>query len=147
MIADPDRIKQMIWNLLSNALKFTPPSGHIDIRLARIGDTLKLEISDTGAGIDPEFLPYVFDRFRQEDGSCSRTHGGLGIGLAIVRHLIESHGGHVEAISAGRGKGACFVLHCPRSMSLKSIDQIPLGVATAASRPSSPARSREEASL
>jgi PAS domain S-box-containing protein len=130
MFADADRIKQIIWNLLSNALKFTPPSGHVDVRFAGSGDALRLEISDTGAGIDPTFLPHVFDRFRQEDGSCSRTHGGLGIGLAIVRHLIESHGGRVEATSAGRGQGACFVLHCPRSMSLKSVDQISSNAAT-----------------
>ncbi|MCA1631732.1 MAG: GAF domain-containing sensor histidine kinase [Acidobacteria bacterium] len=110
---DPDRIQQIVWNLLSNAVKFTPEGGRVEVRLARVGAHAELTVSDTGVGIAPEFIPYVFDRFRQADPSPTRAHGGLGIGLAIVRHLAELHGGEVSAESAGEGHGATFRLRLP----------------------------------
>jgi CheY-like chemotaxis protein len=103
----------VIWNLLSNALKFTPRGGRIDIALARAGSDLKVVVSDTGEGIDPEFLPYIFERFRQADSSAKRVHGGLGLGLSIVRSLVEMHGGEVRAASDGKGKGATFTVSIP----------------------------------
>jgi signal transduction histidine kinase/ActR/RegA family two-component response regulator len=106
--ADSARMQQVIWNLLSNAVKFTPRGGKIFIRLERTGSNIKITVRDTGKGIDPEFLPWVFDRFRQGDSSTTRTFGGLGLGLAIVRHLVELHGGTVSAESEGVGKGATF---------------------------------------
>jgi PAS domain S-box-containing protein len=110
---DPDRLQQIVWNLLSNAVKFTPEGGRVEVRLARVGSHAELTVSDTGVGIAPEFIPYVFDRFRQADPSPTRAHGGLGIGLAIVRHLAELHGGEVSAESAGEGHGATFRLRLP----------------------------------
>ncbi|MBV9210441.1 MAG: PAS domain S-box protein, partial [Acidobacteria bacterium] len=123
---DPARLQQVIWNLLSNAIKFTPKGGQVDIRLARRGSLSRITLSDTGIGIAPEFLPYVFDRFRQADGSISRRHGGLGLGLAIVRHLVELHGGTVRAESLGEGQGATFTIEFPflasRSAAVKLIE-------------------------
>jgi signal transduction histidine kinase/DNA-binding response OmpR family regulator len=113
---DPHRLQQMIWNLLTNAVKFTPPDGHVEIKLEQISDAVKITISDTGQGISPEFLPFVFDRFRQADSSSTRSHDGLGLGLAIVRHLAELHGGSVQAASEGKGKGATFSITLPRSL-------------------------------
>jgi CheY-like chemotaxis protein len=113
VIADPDRMQQVAWNLLANAVKFTPRGGSVEVRLSRQGDDLRLEVTDTGEGISPEFLPHVFERFRQADGSTSRVHGGLGLGLAIVRHLIELQGGTVAAESAGKGRGARFTVILP----------------------------------
>jgi signal transduction histidine kinase len=110
---DPDRLQQVVWNLLSNAVKFTPASGEINVRLARVGTHAEVLVTDNGAGIAPEFLPFVFDRFRQGDATTTRQHGGLGLGLAIVRHLVELHGGTVEAESAGLGHGATFRLRLP----------------------------------
>ena len=110
---DPDRLRQIVWNLLSNAVKFTPGAGRIQVRLAREGAGVRLEVQDTGPGIDPAFLPYVFDPFRQADSSMTRPHGGLGLGLAIVRHLVELHGGTVAAGSAGPDGGAVFTLRLP----------------------------------
>ena len=110
---DPARLQQIVCNLLSNAIKFTPLGGRVEIVLARRGTEAEISVRDTGQGIKPEFLPYVFDRFRQEDGSISRRHGGLGLGLAIVRHLIELHGGTISAASDGEGKGATFTLRVP----------------------------------
>jgi signal transduction histidine kinase len=107
------RLQQVVGNLLSNAVKFTPPGGHVEIRLTRQGKQAQISISDSGQGITAEFLPLVFDRFRQQDGSISRRHGGLGLGLAIVRHLVELHAGSVEAHSAGEGKGSRFVIKLP----------------------------------
>jgi PAS domain S-box-containing protein len=112
---DPARLQQVIWNILSNALKFTPKGGRIQVRVGRADSQIEIAISDTGAGIKPEFLPHVFDRFRQADQSSTRHHGGLGLGLAIVRHLVELHGGTVHAESAGEGKGATFVVRLPVS--------------------------------
>ena len=110
---DPDRLQQIIWNLLSNAIKFTPAGGKVTIAVHRTQAHIEFEISDTGQGIDSEFLPYVFDRFRQGDASVARSHGGLGLGLAIVRHLTELHGGTVEAHSHGEGNGATFTVRLP----------------------------------
>jgi signal transduction histidine kinase/CheY-like chemotaxis protein len=111
--ADGDRLQQVMWNLLSNAIKFTPAGGRVRVRMRRTGDGLVVEVADDGAGIEPQFLPYVFDRFRQADASTTRSHGGLGLGLAIVRHLIELHGGVVSARSDGRGRGAAFTITLP----------------------------------
>lgn len=105
---DSARMQQIVWNLLSNAVKFTPERGQIEVRLEREGSHAKVTVSDTGQGISPEFLPRVFDRFRQADSSTTRSYGGLGLGLAIVRHLVELHGGTVSAQSEGIGKGATF---------------------------------------
>jgi CheY-like chemotaxis protein len=110
---DPDRLEQVIWNLLINAIKFTPAEGRVTVRVESLGAEVRLTVADTGEGIDPGFLPYIFERFRQADGSTTRTHGGLGLGLAIVRHLVELHGGQVVAESAGRGKGARFIVTLP----------------------------------
>ena len=106
--ADSARLQQIVWNLLSNAVKFTPHGGRINVRVLRDGSNVKVTVSDTGQGIDSEFLPRVFDRFRQADSSTTRSFGGLGLGLAIVRHLVELHGGTVSAESDGVGKGATF---------------------------------------
>ena len=111
--ADSGRLQQIIWNLLSNAVKFTPHGGKIAIRVQRDGSNATVTVSDTGQGIAPEFLPRVFDRFRQADSSTTRSFGGLGLGLAIVRHLVELHGGTVSAESAGVGKGATFSASFP----------------------------------
>jgi PAS domain S-box-containing protein len=113
MWADSDRLQQVVWNLLSNAIKFTPQEGRIEIRSRRADSVDEIVVSDTGQGISKDFLPYVFERFRQADVSTTRTHGGIGLGLAIVRHLIELHGGTVFAASAGEGKGATFTIRLP----------------------------------
>ena len=110
---DPARLQQIVCNLLSNAIKFTAAGGRVDVELAMSGDLLQISVADTGQGIKPEFLPHVFERFRQEDGSISRRHSGLGLGLAIVRHLVELHSGTVEAQSAGEGLGSRFVVRLP----------------------------------
>src|SRR6201985_3510061 len=107
------RLQQIVCNLLSNAIKFTDTGGQVEVCLARRNGEVEISISDSGQGIKPEFLPLVFDRFRQEDGSISRRHGGLGLGLAIVRHLVELHAGSVDAQSAGEGKGARFIVRLP----------------------------------
>ncbi len=111
---DPARLQQIVWNLLSNAIKFTPRDGHVHVRLERAGSHIEISVSDTGNGISEEFLPFVFDRFRQADGSTRRQYGGLGLGLAIVRHLVELHGGTVLAHSDGEGHGATFTVRLPR---------------------------------
>jgi signal transduction histidine kinase/ActR/RegA family two-component response regulator len=111
--ADSARLQQIVWNLLSNAVKFTPHDGKINVRVERDGSNATVTVSDTGQGIDPEFLPRVFDRFRQADSSTTRSFGGLGLGLAIVRHLVELHGGTVSAESDGVGKGATFSASFP----------------------------------
>jgi CheY-like chemotaxis protein len=102
-----------VWNLLSNAVKFTPPRGTIEIELRSGGDDVEIVVRDSGEGIDPEFLPHVFERFRQADSGPARQHGGLGLGLAIVRHLTEAHGGMVVAHSDGAGRGSTFVVRLP----------------------------------
>ncbi len=113
---DPDRLQQVVWNLLSNAIKFTPPGGCIEVVITRSEKPpgyIQLQVRDTGMGISPEFLPYVFDRFRQADSTSTRAYSGLGLGLAIVRHLVELHGGTVEAKSPGEGQGAAFIVELP----------------------------------
>lgn len=110
---DPDRLQQVVWNLLSNAVKFTPKGGRVQIRLERINSHVEIVVSDTGIGIDEEFLPHVFDRFRQLDGSKTRRHGGLGLGLAIVRQLVELHGGTVSAENNGEEQGSTFTVKLP----------------------------------
>ena len=110
---DAHRLQQVVWNLLSNAIKFTPRGGSVDICLERLASHVIIIVSDTGMGIIPEFQPYVFDRFRQADSSSTREYGGLGLGLAIVRHLVEMHGGWVEVASSGEGQGATFTVHLP----------------------------------
>jgi len=111
---DPDRLQQVFWNLLSNSVKFTPPGGRVDARLKTSATHVTIEVIDTGVGIDPEFLPFVFERFRQADSTSTRQHSGIGLGLAIVRHVVELHGGTVRAESAGEGKGATFTVTLPR---------------------------------
>ena len=113
IVADPDRVQQVIWNLLSNAIKFTPTDGVIDLAVSRHGSDVEIVVRDTGIGIHPEFVPYVFERFRQADVGSRRQYGGLGLGLAIVRHLVELHGGSVRAESAGEGLGATFRIVLP----------------------------------
>jgi PAS domain S-box-containing protein len=110
---DPVRLQQVVWNLLSNAIKFTPRGGHVQIRSERVNSHLEIVVSDTGQGIAPDFLPHVFDRFRQADQKTSRHHGGMGLGLAIVRHLVEMHGGTVHANSKGEGHGSTFTVMLP----------------------------------
>jgi PAS domain S-box-containing protein len=113
VVGDPARLQQVVWNLLSNAIKFTPKGGSVQVGLERIDSHIQITVSDTGAGIKAEFLPHVFERFRQADQKTTRHHGGLGLGLAIVRHLVELHGGTVEADSPGEGRGATFVVKFP----------------------------------
>jgi PAS domain S-box-containing protein len=113
LIGDHSRLQQVTWNLLSNAVKFTPEEGAVRVTLDVIESRVELVISDTGVGIAPAFLPHVFERFRQADARVTRAHGGLGLGLAIVRHLTEMHGGSVAAVSAGEGKGATFIMRLP----------------------------------
>jgi CheY-like chemotaxis protein len=110
---DPNRLQQILWNLLSNAVKFTPKGGRVHVLLERVNSNIEISISDTGEGIEPEFLPWVFDRFRQADGSTTRRHGGLGLGLAIVKQLVELHGGTIRAKSPGPGHGATFNVCLP----------------------------------
>ena len=113
VIGDRDRLQQIIWNLLTNAVKFTPKQGRIHTVIKRVDSHVEISVSDTGQGIAPEFLPYVFDRFRQADAATTRRHGGLGLGLSIVKHLTELHGGNVRASSGGLGQGATFRLCLP----------------------------------
>ena len=110
---DADRLRQVMWNLLTNAVKFTTAQGQVEVRLERAGHCARIVVHDTGAGISREFLPYVFDRFRQADEVLSVKHGGLGLGLAIVRHLVEAHSGTVHATSAGEGFGSTFTVELP----------------------------------
>ncbi len=110
---DANRLQQVIWNLLSNAVKFTDNGGRVVVKLSQVGSTVRIIVSDTGQGISREFMPYVFDRFRQADSTTTRHHGGLGLGLAIARHLVEIHGGTIKAESAGEGRGATFTINLP----------------------------------
>src|SRR3954471_24182163 len=113
---DPDRLQQVATNVLANAVKFTPSDGEIEVKLVADGATMRLTIRDTGDGIPPDLLPYIFDRFRQGDGSSTRAHGGLGLGLAIAKHIVEAHGGSIEARSDGKGKGSIFSVRLPVDM-------------------------------
>ncbi|GAB1538946.1 hypothetical protein NUACC21_16110 [Scytonema sp. NUACC21] len=130
VLGDPSRLQQIVWNLLSNAIKFTSQGGRVEVLLERVEAQARITVKDTGIGIHPDFLPYVFDSFRQADGSTTRKHGGLGLGLAIVRHLIELHGGTVTASSPGEGQGATFIVELPilntsRELTLKNRGQSP----------------------
>jgi CheY-like chemotaxis protein len=125
ILADPDRLQQIVWNLLSNAIKFTPAGGHVGIEASRDDTHLTLCVRDDGEGIDAGFLPHVFERFKQADGSSTRAHGGLGLGLAITRHLVELHGGRIEASSDGGGHGATFVVRLPLGEGVHSGTALP----------------------
>jgi signal transduction histidine kinase len=114
MVGDADRLQQVMWNLLTNAVKFTPDGGEIALRLERLGASARITVRDSGRGIRPEFLPHVFEPFRQADASITRTSGGLGLGLALVRHLVEAHGGSVSAASDGPKRGSTFVVTLPQ---------------------------------
>jgi len=122
---DRRRLQQVVLNLLSNAVKFTPPDGRIDVTLETIPSGVRLTVSDTGRGITPEFLPQIFDRFRQFESVGTRTQGGLGLGLAIVRHLVELHGGRVAAFSAGAGLGSTFTVDMPLTAQDSSLPAVP----------------------
>jgi signal transduction histidine kinase len=113
VMGDKDRLQQVMWNLLSNAVKFTPNNGRVDVRLDQQNAPAEIVVDDSGEGILADFLPHVFDRFRQADTGSTRKHGGLGLGLAVVRYLVEAHGGTVRAESAGAGRGATFVVCLP----------------------------------
>src|SRR5207302_2109551 len=117
---DPDRLQQIVWNLLANSVKFTRNAGHILITLSQHEDHVQIGVTDNGIGIEADFLPHVFDRFRQADTSRTRIHGGLGLGLTIVRHLAESHGGTVQATSSGGEQGATFIVKLPLRSSARS---------------------------
>lgn len=114
--ADGGRLQQVVWNLLTNAIKFTPKGGRVQVLLQRVNSHVELTVSDTGIGIDPAFLPFVFERFSQQDSSTTRGHGGLGLGLAVTKQLVDLHGGTIRALSQGEGKGATFVVQLPLSI-------------------------------
>jgi len=124
VLGDGDRLQQVVWNLLSNAIKFTPRGGRVELSLQESGPNAVIQVADTGSGIRADFLPYVFDRFRQAESSHTRSHGGLGLGLSIVRHLVELHGGSVEVDSPGEGQGATFTVKLPLRAELT--EEIPL---------------------
>jgi CheY-like chemotaxis protein/two-component sensor histidine kinase len=130
LIGDSDRLQQVVWNLISNAIKFTPPRGRVEVQLSRVDSQFEIRVTDTGRGIGPEFLPSVFERFRQADSSTTRAHGGLGIGLAIVRHLVELHGGSVSASSEGEERGATFSVRLPAvALGVSALERDRAGVA------------------
>jgi signal transduction histidine kinase/ActR/RegA family two-component response regulator len=136
---DKARIQQVIWNLLSNAIKFTPKGGTVSIRLSREGSDLRISVSDNGQGISPELLPHVFERFRQADNSTRRQYGGLGLGLSIVKHVTEMHGGTVEAQSAGEGRGATFIVCLPiKAVQIDDVDLDRMSEETGDGGPSDP---------
>jgi len=113
MLGAPDRLQQVVWNLVANAVKFTQRGGRVDVALRRVGDHAEVTVRDTGEGISPAMLPYVFQEFWQEDSSVTRPHQGMGLGLTLVKHLVELHGGHVRAESVGKGEGATFTVALP----------------------------------
>jgi CheY-like chemotaxis protein len=115
MVGDADRLQQVLWNILSNAIKFTPKGGKVDLRLEQDDSHLRILVKDSGIGIEPAFLPFVFDRFRQADTGTTRRSGGLGLGLAVARYIVEAHGGTISAESAGPGFGAIFIVSFPLS--------------------------------
>jgi signal transduction histidine kinase len=124
VVGDQDRLQQVVWNLLSNAVKFTPREGRVAVRLQRRGAEVLFAVEDTGIGITPQFLPYVFDRFTQADGTATRRHGGLGLGMAIVRYLVELHGGTVKAESPGENQGATFTIALPVTLDVEHGDAL-----------------------
>jgi signal transduction histidine kinase len=125
--ADPDRLQQIVWNLLSNAIKFTPKGGRVEVSATPVNSDIRICVSDTGQGIRPGFLPYLFEPFRQADGSTTRRHGGLGLGLAIVKQLVSAHGGTVVAHSAGEGHGSAFTVELPGCQAPGIPDEQPSG--------------------
>jgi signal transduction histidine kinase len=127
---DAHRLQEVVWNLLSNAVKFTPQGGQISTRIQRHGSKIKLIVQDTGEGIDAEFLPHMFERFRQADGSLTRQHGGLGLGLTIAQHLVELHGGQIEAASLGKNKGAQLIVTLPMTAVRLPVTSAPLSPLT-----------------
>jgi CheY-like chemotaxis protein len=129
-------LQQVVWNLVSNAVKFTQSGGSVSVSLSREGDEALIRVKDTGVGIAPEFLPYVFDRFRQADGTSTREHMGMGLGLAIVRHVVDLHGGAVSAASKGTGEGSEFIVRIP-------VSTAPLSVAFAKASATEPASSEK----
>lgn len=131
LVGDPVRLQQIVWNLLMNAVKFTPNGGQIRLELERTGSHVRIVVCDTGQGIAPEMLPYIFERFRQADSSSTRAHGGLGLGLALVKHLAELHGGTVVAESAGANQGATFTVTLPVALSDALIESTPRTQASA----------------
>jgi PAS domain S-box-containing protein len=139
---DPDRLQQVVWNLLTNALKFSPKGGRVQVHLQRVNSHVEIVVSDMGEGIAPDILPFVFDRFRQGDSSTSRPHAGLGLGLALVKHLVELHGGTVAAQSPGVGLGATFIVKLPLSIAQLPPEAVPRVHPTAASRQPSSAGAR-----
>jgi len=141
---DASRLQQVLWNLLSNAVKFTPKDGEIRVTLERVDDEVEVKIRDTGPGIAAEFLPYVFDRFRQADAATTRRHGGLGLGLSIVKQLVELHGGAVRATSEGEGRGATFGVRLPVISAADWEASIQPEVRTGAAAPSTPVPSDGE---
>jgi CheY-like chemotaxis protein/anti-sigma regulatory factor (Ser/Thr protein kinase) len=116
VLGDANRLQQAIWNLLSNAVKFTNEGGRIDVRLGRTDGTIELSVTDTGIGIEPDFAPWIFERFRQADSTSTRRYGGLGLGLSIVRNVIEMHGGRVSVSSPGKGRGSTFTVLLPADL-------------------------------
>jgi len=134
VLGDATRLQQVVWNLVSNAVKFTPKGGWVEVRAELRDEHAVIQFTDSGHGIDPSFLPYIFDRFRQADSSTTRREGGLGLGLAIVRHLVELHGGTVEAQSAGIGQGATFVVRIP-VQKLRDAARTNAAIRTSASAP------------
>jgi len=137
---DEERLQQVVWNLLSNAVKFAPNGGHVEVRLERADSHVEIVVADNGQGISPEFLPYVFERFRQEHSGTTRKQGGLGLGLAIVRHIVELHSGTVHVASEGLGKGATFTVALPiaavRSVSPEGVRDTVAGGRLAPENPS-----------
>lgn len=134
MSGDPARRQQVVWNLVSNAVKFTPGGGRVTVAVERLGHSAEIRVVDTGEGISREFLPHVFDRFRQADSSTTRPHAGLGLGLAIVRYLVELHSGTVHATSPGPGQGSTFTVRLP----LQSVIRGPYRPAAQGLTPSAP---------
>jgi len=145
IVGDADRLQQVVWNLVSNAVKFTPPRGKVEVRARRESGALEIVVRDTGGGIPADLLPHVFERFRQGDATKTRAHGGLGLGLAIVRHLVELHGGTVQATSAGVGRGSQFTVSLPirATAAATSDDPPPSSVADEPSSASAPRSSTD----
>src|SRR5918993_1043597 len=142
VLGDPHRLQQVVWNLLANAVKFTPKGGEVRVEVEQLADGVRLTVSDTGRGIGPEFLPHVFERFRQADSSTTRPHGGLRLGLSLVKHLVELHGGAVRAASEGEGRGAAFTVELPHAPAAAAPTDAP---PTPPARPESPATPQESA--
>ena len=131
VLGDGDRLQQVLWNLLANAIKFTPRGGNVTISSGRVGANATIKVADTGEGMAPELVPFVFDRFRQGDASSTRPHGGLGLGLSIVRHIVELHGGQVQAWSDGANRGATFQVMLP----VRAVQRVETAAGLAADSP------------